>query len=116
MITGKLNLAALQHVSMEVNGKNGKIKGIFLPIEVNKLFVGKNGALYLDIVAFENKTEFSTHIIKQSFNKKTREAMSEDERKALPILGNLKCESERSEAVSDAGDGKVFEQNSEMPW
>ena len=37
MITGSINLAALTHVEMEVKGKNGQVKGVFIPLEVNKM-------------------------------------------------------------------------------
>lgn len=92
MITGKLNLAALLHVKMEVDGQNGKVKGLFIPIANNSLFEGKEGAVYLDLVGFEYKEpkEYATHMLKQSFTKETRDKMTDDERQKLPIIGNLK--------------------------
>ena len=112
MITGKLNLAALIHVKMEVNGKQGKTAGIFLPIKNNSLFEGKEGAVYLDIVGFEYKEpkDFATHMIKQSFSKEALGKMSDEEKKALPILGNVKVgDGGHKDAVNDAEPGKVFD-------
>jgi hypothetical protein len=119
MITSKLNLAALKHVKMEVNGKSGKVQGIFIPIEANKFFQWKDGAVYLDLVGFEMKEakDYATHIVKQSFSKDVREKMGEEEMKALPILGNHNASTfSQKETVSDAGEGKVFEPTSDLPF
>ena len=116
MIKGKLNLTALEHVKMTVKNKEGKpIEGLFIPTTINRLFVCKQG-VYLDLVAFEAKSEFSTHIIKQSFDKKTREAMTEAEKKALPILGNLSVDQPEPEANNDAAAGQVMTPDQAMPW
>lgn len=91
MIGGKINLGQLKNVVKEMKGKNGNVKAIILPIAENHLFEGKDGNIYLDIVAFElqNPQHNDTHLIKQSLPKDVREKMSEEEKKSMPILGNL---------------------------
>ena len=120
-ISGKINLMQLTAVRKMITGKDNKpVECIVLPIEKNKLFIGKNG-VYLDLIAFgidpakitaENP---STHLLKQSFSKEVREAMTEDELKALPILGNLQVWSGQgeSEPASDMG---VQEENDNLPF
>ena len=93
-ITGKINLLNLNGVVKMIPGKLGPVECLVFPLEKNKLFKGEKG-IYLDLIAFEidpaKRKEGSkdTHLIKQSFSKEVREAMTEDELKALPILGNL---------------------------
>ena len=93
-ISGKLNLLNLRAVVKMMTGQTGLVECLVIPIEVNKLFKGDKG-IYLDIVGFEidpakrNANSKDTHILKQSFSKEVREAMSEDELRSLPILGNL---------------------------
>ena len=92
-VTGSINLAALKYVLMEKTGKEGKpVKGLFIPIEANRLQEHEKGGIFLNIVAFEMKEakEWATHIVKQSLTKAVRDTMTEEEQNALPILGNLK--------------------------
>ena len=119
MITQKLNLAALKHVKMEMPGESGKVKGLFIPISANQLFEGKDGAVYLDLIAFEMKEpkDTATHIIKQSFSKDVRDKMTEDEKKALPILGNAKIGGSASSTPSNnAASDEVFTPTSVIPF
>lgn len=93
MITGSLNLSGLKHVMMDKKGKSGMVKGIFIPLEANHLQENdKNSNVYFPLVAFEMKEakDYATHIVKQSLPKEVREAMSQEEKNEMPILGNLK--------------------------
>jgi hypothetical protein len=103
---------------MNIKGKLGPVECIVLPIEVNKLFKGEKG-IYLDLIAFEieNPKEGSkdTHLVKQSFSKEEREKMTDEQLKALPIIGNLRVwngtsESEPASSMSPAteDDGLPF--------
>lgn len=93
-ISGKLNLLNLHAVVKLMTGQTGPVECLVIPIEKNRLFRGDKG-IYLDIVGFEidpakrNAQSKDTHILKQSFSKEVREAMTEDELRSLPILGNL---------------------------
>jgi hypothetical protein len=91
MITGKLNLMNLKAQRKTLNGKLGPTECIVIGIDANNLFVGEKG-IYLDLIAFDRKEKGKngeTHLIKQSFSKEEREAMTEDQRNSLPILGDL---------------------------
>jgi hypothetical protein len=118
IIFEKLNLSGLKHAKMEANGKSGKVKGIFIPIDVNKLFLSDKGNVYLDLVAFPYKEpkEYGTHLIKQSFSKEAREKMSKEELEGMPILGNLSVDNAPAEANNDAGEGDVFDEKSDLPF
>ncbi len=92
-ISGKLNLLQLHAVVKMITGQTGPVECLVIPIAKNRLFKGDKG-IYLDVVGFEidpakRKENKDTHILKQSFSKEVREAMSEDELRSLPILGNL---------------------------
>ncbi len=91
MIGGKLNLAMLKHVVMEKKGQSGMVKGLFIPVEANHLFEGKDGNFYLDVVAFDlkNATKDQTHLVKQYLHKDVREKMTKEELEAMPIIGSL---------------------------
>ena len=91
-ISIKLNLKQLKHIEKELPGKDGKkVKCLIIPVVENRIFEGEKGS-YLDITAIEikNKTGDSkdTHLLKQNFAKEIYEAMSEEEKRAEPILGN----------------------------
>lgn len=117
-ISGKLNLLNLHGVVKMIPGKMGPVECVVIPLEKNKLFKGEKG-IYLDLIAFEiahdKRREGSkdTHLVKQSFSKEVRESMTEEQMKALPILGSLQVwdegfiESEpisSSETLSEADD------------
>ena len=91
MITGSIYLRKLVHAFIDTPKGD---KAIVIPIKKNKLKVSKTDTqLFLNFVAWDRKTpsEFGdTHIIKQSFTKEEREAMSDEETNNLPIIGNLK--------------------------
>ena len=91
-ISIKTDLLKLQGATrMDINGKNGPVKCLVIPIELANLYDGEKG-VYLDQTAIPltNPREGSkdTHLVKQSFGKEKFAAMSEDEKKAIPIMGN----------------------------
>lgn len=116
MITGSINLTALRHVKMEKKGKSGMVKGIFIPLEVNKIKEHEKGGIYLNVVGFEMKEvkDYATHIVKQSFSKDEREKMSKEELDALPILGNFKAsDGGQGQAVDNSASTTTFDADSE---
>ena len=92
-ISVKINLAALKNAAIITSGKNKDVDFILIPIEQNHLFRAEKGAVYLDVIGFETAPEKrkgkDTHMAKQSLDKKVLDAMTEDEKKAMPILGNF---------------------------
>lgn len=91
-ISIKLNLQQLKHVEREMSGKNGqKVKCLIIPIEENNFFVGDKGT-YLNLTAVKLKNQRTdskdTHLVKQELPKEVYTKMTEEERRATPILGN----------------------------
>ena len=96
---GKLDFLKFKNSCViSVKGKTGEKKGVFVPIEDNGLFVttdenNKTKGAYFNFAAFENKRVGKygdTHMIKQSIGKDARSKMSDEEKRAIPILGNMK--------------------------
>lgn len=91
-ISVKINLRQLKHVVKTMKRKDGTtIECLIIPIKANNLYEGEKG-LYLDLSAFALKEmkegSKDTHLVKQQLPKEVYNAMSEEERKATPILGN----------------------------
>ena len=93
-ISGRINLAQLTGAIRTMKGKDGDVDCFVLPISTNNLYRGAKG-LYLDIIAFEvdpakrNTDSKDTHLVKQSLSKDARALLSDEEQRAMPILGNL---------------------------
>jgi len=117
-INGKINLMQLHAIRKMITGVAGPVECIVIPIAKNKLYVGEKG-VYLDLIAFEIKDKKTdskdTHIVKQSFSKEDREQMSDEELKALPILGNLQVLSDSYEAEPTSS-MDVQDENDDLPF
>lgn len=117
-ISGKINLAALVH---EVRTLKSGEQVIIIPIGKNKLFHSERGNVYLDMIGFPLKDpdKDRTHMVKQSRSKEETDKMTEEEKAAIPILGNFKQWGEshgeaapnNSEPVVDPNDGV-----DDLPW
>lgn len=87
----KLNLKKLKKCfAYPFKTKDGKmIECVCFPIKENNVFVGEKG-LYLDLVAveLENKT-FNSFMIKPYIKKDIYQAMSEEEKKEIQIIGSM---------------------------
>jgi len=119
MIGGKLNLGALHHVIMTKKGKDKQdVECIVIPIETNNLFKGKEGAVYLDIIAFDVKdSKFGdTHLVKQSLPKEIRDKMSEEEVKKMPIIGNLKVLAPKEVSNNATDGGGAISEEDDLPF
>ncbi len=118
MIKGRINLQSLVCTKMEVKGKNGQVKGLFIPLANNHIFEGEKGC-YLDIVAFELKEpkDNQTHLVKQSLPKDVREKMTQEEKNAMPIIGNLNTGGQsQSEHSGDVNGGKTASPDDDLPF
>lgn len=74
-----------------LKGKTATKKCIIIPVEEHQgLYVGEKGC-YLNLTAIEMREPKyrDTHCIKPNLHKDEREAMTEEEQRALPILGGL---------------------------
>jgi len=111
----KINLQNLHCVCRFEKGAAGPVECLIIPLEKNHLFKGEKG-IYLDMTAFElkEKKDNQTHLIKQSLPKDVYSKMTEEQKKAAPILGNLSTwEHKEADPVSD---GKTLETDSDLPF
>jgi len=115
MIFGKINLRQFKHALMTTPKGT---KAIVIPIKENNLFEGEKG-LYFDFVAFDRKEVSDTgdtHLLKQSFDKKTREAMSEQEKKDQPIFGNIQAGERSKSEPEPKGSDEVAKGADDLPF
>ena len=91
-LTVRINLRQLKHEVKEILGKTAPVKCLIIPIVENNLFEGEK-SVYLDLSGYEIRDRVQdrkdTHLLKQSFSKPVYEAMSEEQRRNLPIIGNV---------------------------
>ena len=117
-ISGKLNLMQLKAAIRRMDGKNGPVNCVVIPIEANHLFQGDKG-IYLDLIAFESKTKNDaikdTHLVKQSLPKEILDAMTEDEKRSQPIIGNLRVWGEYQESAPQS-DMTVGDEKDDLPF
>lgn len=96
-----VNLTKLNRVGRVLlddhNGK--KIDCIAIPIAYNQLSVSANNEVYLNMVAWasENLRDGQTHMVKPSVPKVIYEKMSEEQKRAIPIIGNVKPKEKKVE-------------------
>lgn len=85
-----------------IQGRTARKKCLCIPIEDAHLFVGEKG-LYADFTAIEMREPHNgtTHIIKQNLPKEVFQSMTDEERRALPIIGNMSVLQRRQPSVED---------------
>lgn len=88
----KINLRQLKSTIKPFKKQDGsKVDCLVIPIDDNHLFKGEKG-IYVDLAGFEIKNKVGdskdTHLIKQSLPKEVYEKMNDQQRRAMPILGN----------------------------
>jgi len=123
-LSGSIALTKLQHVIMEKDGKDGKkIKGIFLPIEVNML-TEKEGAVYMavNVKVKAEEDQYKQHgFISKTTDSKLWKSLDEAGKKRAkeisPILGSIKDFdfSGANDTAGAAASGTVKETD-ELPW
>lgn len=88
----RIDLKKLTQVAVtNMKGKNGdNVPVVIIPINPNGIFVGEKGT-YLNLAAFEmsNPQFKQTHIVKRSLTEEEQKSMSEEEKQAMPIIGNM---------------------------
>lgn len=115
----KLDLLKLQGACVtNVKGRTTTKRCLVVPIDDSNLFLGEKGC-YFDLTAIEiREPKFSeTHCIKQSLSKEKFDAMSEDEKKALPIIGGLKQIEPKPQAQMEVKTTvEVFDDGGDLPF
>ena len=112
----KIDFAKLNKVGVaNIQGKTGKVKCVVIPVEDNEIFLSEKGGIYKDFTAIELKEERygQSHLVKPSIPSEKYKAMTEDEKKAVPIVGALmpiksKEVEVKAEAVVDDDDDLPF--------
>lgn len=87
----KINLQKLNGSFItDLKGRTATKRCLVLPIEDSDLFMGQKG-VYLDLTAYQLKDSNNgkTHILKQSFSKERYNSLTEEQRRELPIIGDM---------------------------
>ena len=140
-LVGSIALDRLIHVKMEKKGKSGMVKGLFIPLEANKLeehsYDSQNGKvneiqLPVRVIVKDEQDKYGQNgFIAKAIGSKTYKAASDEEKKAFgdskneetkkltPILGNVKDfssggapQKNQSNAVSD----ETFSEDDDLPF
>lgn len=88
----KLDLKKLKNVFVkDIQGSTRTVQCLCIPIKDNRLFVSERGSVYLDLQAspLREMRYGQSHFVKPVVGKDNWKAMSEEERKAIPIVGSL---------------------------
>lgn len=95
------------------NSKGEMVDAIAIPVDANNLYQGEK-SVYLELVGYPKEPSAGskdTHLLKQNFKKEFYEALPEDEKKNLPIVGNA-IDWKKAKGTSAP---KQQEQNSSVP-
>jgi len=74
-----------------IKGANKTKRCLIIPVDAAGLYVGEKG-IYLDLSAIElkEKSDNRSHFLRVQLSKEQYEALSDEERKSIPIVGNMK--------------------------
>lgn len=88
----KQNLLALPGAFVaNIQGKTAKKRCLCIPIEESYLYEGEKGVyLSLNMWATRDSKYGDSHYLTLSLPKEVRESMTDEQKKAIPILGNVK--------------------------
>lgn len=111
----KVNLLQLQGAFVtNLKGKTATKRCLVIPVEDANLYVGQKGC-YLNLTAIEmqNSQYGDTHCIKQNLDKNVYDTMTEEQRRAMPIIGSMRP-LEKSQAALDTA--YMVETNDDLPF
>ena len=117
-----LRLTALKNAGIAnlQNAQREVIECLVIPIKDNYLYKNDKGDIYINLAAFESDRlkDGKTHLIKQSLPKEVREHMTDDERRSMPIIGDVKpIGVEKRELPSySAGQAAVPQNDGDLPF
>lgn len=101
----KIDLLKLQKAFLtNLKGKTATKRCLIIPVDEAGLYVGEKG-VYMNLTAIEmREPKYSeTHCVKVSVDKDRYEAMSDEERNALPIIGGMRQLERRAAEMSVTG-------------
>lgn len=121
-LSGSIALTKLVHVMMDAKGKNGPVRGIFIPIQAN-LLTEKDGAVYMG-VKVKTKSEadnygqhgFISKTTDSKIWKELDDAGKEEAKKLSPILGNIKDWEGSSNDTAGAASSTVMKEDDDLPF
>lgn len=109
----RIDLLKLQGAFLRnLKGKAETKRCLIIPVDDDhSLFLGEKGC-YLNMTAIEleNPQYKDTHMIKGDLPKEVREAMTDEQQRATPILGNLRPIQPKPQATMNVGGEAPFEQ------
>jgi hypothetical protein len=110
----KLNLLAFKSAGvLNCKGKTSTKRCIVIPIDDNDFYESEK-SVYCNLVAFEaNLNDGKTHLIKPSIKKDVLDKMTEEERKAITIIGDVKPFGVVDAAVANPDGLSVAEEGSD---
>lgn len=117
----RVNLQALNGAFLKnLTGRTATKRCLIIPVDDNPaMFIGEKGT-YLNMVGVEvkNSQYGDTHLLKGDIPRDVYEAMTDDQRNAQPILGNVRSIGPKQQVVTgsvnmDAPEG---EQNEDLPF
>ncbi len=117
----KIDLQKLQNAFLRVfKGKTATKRCIVIPIEDNPaIFLGEKGCyLNLTAVGVENSQYKDTHFLRGNIPNETYQKMTEEQRRAFPILGNMRPITPKTQQVNGVVDMEAPEdqQNDNLPF
>lgn len=101
-----------------LKGRKETKRCVCIPIEDADLFEADNGSVYLNGSVFEMREEKygKSHLIKQSLSKDRYDAMTEEERREIPIIGNLSPMEERQRETPAGGPTMDLSEDDDLPF
>ena len=86
----KINLLALPDAFVcPIKGRTDTKKCICIPLDSESVFVGEK-SISVSATAYENTNYGQSHTLRLSIDTARYNAMTEDERKAIPYIGHMK--------------------------
>lgn len=102
-----------------LKGKTATKRCLIIPVDDAGLFIGEKG-VYLNMAAIEmNESRYGdTHCVKVSLPKDMVERMTEEERKAIPILGGMHPLQSQAQQMAVRGqlDATVVMNEDDLPF
>ncbi|MBB6109757.1 hypothetical protein SAMN05421821_105175 [Mucilaginibacter lappiensis] len=121
-LSGSIALTKLVHVMMDAKGKNGPVRGIFIPIGAN-LLLEKEKAIYMSVkVKVKEEADqfgqngFISKTTDTNIWKGLNDAQKEEAKKLSPILGNIKDWSTSVNDTAGAASTETFTDDDDLPF
>lgn len=111
----KVNLLQLKGAFVtNLKGKTATKRCLVIPVDDANIYVGQKGC-YLNMTAIEmhNSQYGDTHCIKQNLEKSVYDAITEEQRRAMPIIGSMRP-LEKSQAALDTS--YMVESDEDLPF